>query len=239
MFITSSMQPRRPAFWTLAIAACSILATSIQASAAETAPNGLLFLHASAQNQSIAASLPALEKYGCGISLTGSVVDAAGTMQIDKPERFSWLHCEQPVLSSTEGRASIAALIKEGSGIIAIEGPVMARTIKLKDELHGTTPGIIIKLSRYKNNTPDQMAADLDELVTLANQRDKVWVNDAFIAPVTTIGMPSPDEAVMIHYPDIADGQHFRENNLDIMKLVGAFNKNHLIEYTYLSARMD
>ncbi len=51
--------------------------------------------------------------------------------------------------------------------------------------------------------------------------------------------MATPDEVVVLHYKNSQQSERFRSGNPDLMKQIGAFNKKHLIEFTYFSAGAD
>jgi len=172
---------------------------------------------------------------GCSVAREGSIVAAQGKLSPDlpQPDQFVLLACDQPVMTSSDRRAAVSALFTDGDVIAAFEGA-------LADfQLGNDTSGIsqrqyILKLGYYNNADVDGREADLAALDTLASAREGRWTTEAFLAVHSSVGIPTPDEAVLLHYETAEIAEKFRQDNADLLVEVGTFNDAHLTAFTYL-----
>ena len=70
----------------------------------------------------------------------------------------------------------------------------------------------------------------------MASDRPDTWQDEAFIHGAREIGMEMPDEVVVLHYDDPVQGQRFHDANPDVLQEIGAFNRDHLVTFTYVAA---
>ncbi|MHA1524142.1 MAG: hypothetical protein ACTSY1_07015 [Alphaproteobacteria bacterium] len=224
------------------IVASTALTSTVFMSVATAVPGedlGMLLLYSKAQNLAVRAALPRLKDEGCTLWRSGSVAGAQGSFDIGAPNRFVILACASETAATAQRRKTLAPLLQPGKNVRLVEGVLKRNNPGQSTPRPQGGPAYIIKLSRYTNLDPKARSRDLEKLFALASDRPDAWKNDGFIAVSKAFGMPTPDEVVIIHYDTPQQGARFRDNNLDIMKLVGAFNKRHLIEYTYISAAPD
>ena len=63
------------------------------------------------------------------------------------------------------------------------------------------------------------------------------FLGDSFIAANRSMGMPTPDEVIILFYASAKQTYRFRKDNPDILKKVGALNKAHPDNYIYCMGR--
>lgn len=216
-------------------------ATSLIASSAmsQERNRAMLLLHAEAQDAAVDAALPDLAARGCNQWRRGAVAGMQGNLDIGAPARFVLFACRAEILHNAERRQALAAVLAAGKDAIAVEGPLV---LGGPDATGPGAPGgraYVLKISRYNNTDPDRRDSDLDSIDKQAAGRADAWKMEAQVAGLRAVGMPTPDEVVVIHYDDAAQGERFRQQNPDILKRIGAFNRRHLIEFTYISAVPD
>ncbi|WP_282610662.1 hypothetical protein [Pelagibius sp. Alg239-R121] len=200
---------------------------------------GLLLLHAKEQIAVMEDVLPKLARQGCTLWQRGSLVGAQGNLDIGSPGRFVLLDCSEPVLSGAESYAALAPLFDADESLRAVEGPLLFRTAdEASDDKH-VERDYVLKISHYNNRDPKARNEDLEQINSIAGGRKNTWKTEGFIAGLRAVGMPTPDEVVVIHYDNPQQGEDFRNSNPDILKQIGTFNEQHLTEFTYLSAAPD
>ena len=216
---------RRPV--QIALSSLMVLFGATQAMSAQ--PVGILGLYEVED-----ASLPSFKKHnikslGCELRREGLIAAEKGDIDIDEPNRFVLLACETSLLGDINKRTKLQDILSQGRTLTILEGA-------LSDESHDkNVPNreYVLKISHYNNENTEQREQDLEHLNNLVSVRPNHYKTESFIAVNKAIGMPTPDEAVVIYYDSTKDGEDFRKNNPDIMNLVGSFNKKHINDYIY------
>ncbi len=221
--------------WLVATIFASMAFMSLEAAAAQDREQGMLLLHSQAQSEAVDKALPSLTDQGCALWRRGSIAGAQGNLDIGSPDRFVIMVCTSDNFESAQHREALTPILRAGKGARLVEGPIQFSNSDKSENATQDKGAYIVKLSRYTNLDPNGMKRDFDAINALAEKRTDAWKTDAFISGFRAVGMPTPDEAAIIHYDDPQQGDRFRSQNPDILKLVGAFNKKHLIEYTYIS----
>lgn len=72
-------------------------------------------------------------------------------------------------------------------------------------------------------------------LGAMAAERVDAWNTEGLVAAVRTVGMEAPDEVVVINYDSPQQAARLRKKNPDVLKLIGEFNKRHILEFTYIA----
>lgn len=212
-------------------------ATPVQADAPLSGKRqALLVLHSAGENEALNAALPQLENRGCKLWRRGGLAGTQGSLDLDGPGHFALFACEANILDTTRHRAVLAPMLSGGTAVKAIEGPILDRRPETASLESQQARSYVLKISRYNNLDPDSRDRDLEKINAMAAGRADAWTTEAQIAGLRAVGMATPDEVVLIHYDDPQQGQRFRSANPDIMKQIGAFNRKHLIDFTYLSA---
>lgn len=178
------------------------------------------------------SALAALE---CSVKREGFIVAAQGKLSppMPQPDQFVVLDCDRSVLTVADRRHFMSILFTDGKATAVFEGALTE--FQTAD---GTTDvsqrQYILKLGYYNNADTDGREADLTALDVKASNRDGHWTNEAYLDVHSSIGIPTPDEVVVIHYETAEIAKKFRDSNSDILQDVGAFNNAHLTSFTYL-----
>lgn len=229
----------RAAEWMLALFIAWTAFSSLSAAASDDREQGLLLLHSQAEDKVLDRAMPRLKNQGCTLWHRGSVAGTQGNLDIGAPDRYALFACTSEVLDSAQHRQALEPVLGLGKNARAVGGPILFRK---SDEAARDTQNeraYVFKISRYNNLDPDGRERTLDNIDALAADRIDAWKTDAFVAGLRAVGMKTPDEVVIIHYDDAQQGIRFRNQNSDILEQVGAFNRRHLVEYTYISAAPD
>lgn len=177
----------------------------------------------------------AVAALGCRLAREGSIAAAQGNLSPDlpQPDQFVLLACDQPVMTSLDKRAAVSALFADGDAIAVFEGGLT--DFQLVNNISGISQRqYILKLGYYNNADVDGREADLAALDALASAREGHWTTEAFLAVHSSVGIPTPDEAVLLHYESAEIAEKFRQDNTDLLVAVGTFNDAHLTAFTYL-----
>lgn len=232
------LSPRRKNFARLGAAALVASSlTAVSSATAADASTGLLLLYSEVGKAKISTTLTLLQDQDCSLWRQGSVAAARGNLDVGDPDGFVLLACGSDVLAGSPGLELLDDLQKLDSDLRAVEGPLLFR---LEDEAGSgavSERDYVLKISHYNNQSPAAREADLHRINALAGEKTDAWTNEAMISGLRAVGMPTPDEVVVIRYDDPQQGERFRGNNQDLLKEIGAFNKKHLTEYSYISAR--
>lgn len=229
----------RTAKWMSAMFIASAAFSSFAAAASQGRDQGMLLLHSQAQNKALDEALPHLEDQGCTLWRRGSVAGTQGNLGIGAPDRFVLLACTSEVLDSARHRQVLAPILGAGKDVRAVEGPILYRKGDETERATEDKRAYVLKISHYNNLDPDGRDRALDKINALAAERVDAWKTEAFVAGLRAVGMTTPDEVVVIHYDDPQQGERFRRRNPDILEQIGAFNRKHLSEFTYISAAPD
>ena len=215
-------------------------ALALSVSGAQAAPaktHGVLGLYGEIADSVFVASVDKLGErvsaQGCAVARAGKVVGANGDIGLDAPGRFVYLTCERPVLTKAAKRGMFAQTM--GKPVALMEGVIVAAEAG-NVSVPASSRAYLLKVSYYNNARPDARDADLAAIGEVTAPLDDRYVNEIAVEVHRAIGLPTPDEFVLIHYDSPAHGDRFRENNQDVLEKVGAFNKAHLTKFVYYPA---
>lgn len=177
----------------------------------------------------------AITALGCSVKREGIIVAAQGKLspRLPQPNQFVVLDCDRPVLATANQRNSVSELFADGKMIAVFEGALTE--FETADDAAGISQRqYILKLGYYNNVDSDGREADLAALDVKASKLEGHWTNESYLGVHSAIGIPTPDEVVVIHYENGEIAERFRDLNSDILQDVGAFNDAHLTSFTYL-----
>jgi hypothetical protein len=177
----------------------------------------------------------AVAELGCDVQREGLIFAAQGELspRLRQPGQFVVLDCDQSVLTLAERRNAVSALFTDGEAIAVFEGDLTDFQAP-GDEDEVRERQYILKLGYYNNRDTDGREVALSTLDEKASQLDGHWTNEAYLNVQDAMGIPTPDEVVVIHYENAEVAESFRNSNSDILRDVGAFNDAHLTAFTYL-----
>ena len=95
----------------------------------------------------------------------------------------------------------------------------------------------ILQISRYNNLDTDAPEQDLKRIMQSVKPRPNRFLDESFIAVNRSMGMPPPDEVVILFSASAKQADRFRKDDPDILKKVGALNKAHPDDYIYYMGR--
>lgn len=195
-------------------------------------PIGVLGLYKVAKNATVTINENTISAIGCQLRHEGAVADEAGDIDIDKPNHFVFLACDDTVLNDATKRSDSDNLVGQANTLAILEGtlsdlPDGQSTSAMADREY------ILKVSRYNNKDLDAREGELSRINQLSNTRPDHFITESFIAVNHASGMSTPDEAVIIFYDNAEQGNRFRKNNPDILDMISSFNKAHLDDFIY------
>ena len=199
-------------------------------------PVGLLALYRVEDSMGYAQVLEQLgadlAAQGCAIRREGAISGANGPMTLPTADRFLILGCETALLEDRASRAALQPLRRAVAELVIAEGKLV-----LFEDSPRIDPerAYVLKISRYNNTDPDARDRDLSALSRDASGRAHAYRNEAVIAVSRAWGMVTPDEVTVLYYKSSAEGEAFRQGNGDLMKKIGQFNEDHLLDYSYLN----
>jgi hypothetical protein len=178
----------------------------------------------------------AVTALGCEVRREGIIVAAQGQLspRLPQPDQFVLLSCDKSVLDEAKRRTTVSTMFNYGTAIAVFEGALTTFPSE-GPEVDVTQRQYILKLGYYNNTDTDAREADLATLDEKASALDGHWTTEAFLEVQAAIGIPTPDEVVVIHYENADIAQKFRDANTDILQDVGTFNGAHLTSFTYLA----
>lgn len=174
---------------------------------------------------------------GCELKREGLVAGALGDIGIEQPNRFVLLACDGSILSDTGRHARFNALAENATADVVIEGPIAdmpgGSAGKIADRQY------ILKISHYNNRDIDGRASALANIDAFTSTLPDRYIIESVIGVAKASGMPTPDEVVVIYYDSPEQGERFRQNNEDVLDMVGEFNADHLNEFVYLTGNAN
>lgn len=174
-----------------------------------------------------------VKNLGCTIFHSGNIVAQQGNSRMKQPDQFIIMTCEGPLLHIAQNRQALSNLYTQGRVIAVLEGHLTTfDTAKNQPAL--SKRQYILKLGYYNNTDVDLRENDLLALNRKVAPLEGHWTTEGFIDVNHAMGIPTPDEMVIIYYDTAKIGKQFRDQNKDILNDVGAFNDKHLTEYSYL-----
>ncbi|QDG76518.1 hypothetical protein [Labrenzia sp. PHM005] len=212
-------------------AAAFLMAFSFTSAAVQASDKVGVFALYSAEK---GVSQSAFDNTGCSLTRQGAIVARQGNLDLPDANRFVLLNCNGPQLSGGGAKGLLAnleaPLILEG-GLEFFEEPVKSDEVKNRQYL--------LKVAYYNNKDINARDADLKAIGNIVEPLEDRYHNELFIDVHRASGVRTPDEVVAIYYDTPENGSRFRENNQEILEMVGAFNMKHLVSFTYLVAKPD
>ncbi|NKB55995.1 MAG: hypothetical protein GKS00_06640 [Alphaproteobacteria bacterium] len=190
----------------------------------------LLFTDNNSSNN-VPAAIPT-KLTDCTLWRQGTVSSARGPLHIGSPNQFAVFSCTKPVVSDIERRTTLASLFTNAPHISVLEGP-MERQHNVAE--NRSTRAYVIKVSHYNNVDPNGRDIDLAKINGAAARYPDSWSNEAVISVQSAIGMARPDDVTILYYDSAQQAVRFRKNAPAILKRIGAFNRRHLVSFTYVS----
>ena len=191
-------------------------------SAAVSAPQGSAIIAFSANNDGLSAQ--AASDLDCTILRAGDIQFHQGPMQVGAPKSFTVLECDAPILSDPAARSLLSDTLSVFEGDLA--------KLTAIDKVEGRQ--YILKLSTYNNLDLDGRDAELISLDTEGRSREGRWETEFFLNVDDAMGAPTLDEVVVLSYDSAEVADKFRNDNQDLLEMVGRFNHKHLIDFVYL-----
>ncbi|MCG8491054.1 MAG: hypothetical protein MI743_05525 [Sneathiellales bacterium] len=167
-----------------------------------------------------------LKLHGCATVQQGQIFGQQGSMKIEGASAYSVFHCEKGVdffKSAPDAFSNVLA---------AFSGTVIAD--RIHREQKGQAKQIIFKLSRFNNLDVDKRNQEQQGINRSASTRTGHWKDEYYLNVDDTLKMEAVDEVVMISYSSAEVADRFRNQNQDILTMVGEFNRAHLTEFVYL-----
>lgn len=175
---------------------------------------------------------------GCSLRREGKIIATQGNYDIPDINGFFLMECKVDFLGNKNNQTVIDGLKHSVENLALLEGPVSQFGRFGLVEL-GNNNSYIFKLSDYNNISPQRRNSDLKTLDSIVKTRNDRYNTEAFVRVQEAYGMKRPDEVVVLYYESAESGDRFRGDNNDIMKLIGKFNKDHLIHSSYLIAQSN
>lgn len=198
----------------------------------DAASVGVMGLYNAKNPAEVALDTNAMAALGCSVRRSGVIGAAQGDIGIEQPNQFILLACEESVLSNSSLRDHLTDLAPSSETVAMLEGDLMKFPIQgAKSAIEGRQ--YVFKISYYNNEDPDARDTELSNLTVEAEAIDDTYVTEAFVGVNHAIGMPTPDEVVMLFYNDAETGDRFRNANKEFLDKIGAFNSNHLLSTVY------
>jgi hypothetical protein len=180
--------------------------------------------------QALAPLGSSLAERGCSVRRDGSLSGTRGPLELPESNRFLLLECKSSLLAGP-GSAAFESLAPHAEVRVLLEGGST-----WSDGDSAVTQRVYtIKLSEFNHDRPGQRDRELASIGSEAALRPHAWVNESVIAVDRAFGISKPDDVTVLYYRSPEDAKAFREQNKDILKRVGAFNKAHLASYVYAS----
>lgn len=196
---------------------------------------GLLGLYKSGGSNTV---LNSIEKHstnlGCSLRREGSVNNIQGNYNLNSPNKFFLLECEEAILEHPSSTSLFDNLNKKADNLVLVEGP-LSQFGKFGLSTPSSNRSYIVKLSDYNNVAPNKRNDDLVSLGITASKLEYRYKTEAFMRVTNAVGMKRPDEVVVIYYDSQENAQHFRSNNEDFLEMIGQFNRDHLSQFSYLT----
>lgn len=173
----------------------------------------------------------------CQIRRAGAVVGEQGDIDVERPNHFIFLACEHSLLSVAAKREVLSGLISEGEALAFLEGALTDNPDN-DSSSDATDREYILKVSHYNNRDTDGREQDLERIMRAVGSDPDRFIDESFIALNRSVGMPTPDEVVILFYESSKRADRFRKNNPKILRDIGAFNKAHLNDFIYYAGKI-
>ncbi len=173
----------------------------------------------------------------CQVRRKGIIVGENGDINIAKPNRFIFLACAGSLLSDAAKRNVLTSLISNSKMVAILEG-ALNDAPGLKGASAVADRHYILKVSHYNNRNTDARERDLARIMAAVQPKADRFIDEASIVVNRSLGIPTPNEVVILFYASPKMGNQFRKNNPDVLNKIGAFNKAHLNDFIYYGAKV-
>ena len=174
------------------------------------------------------------QAHGCVPFRSGKLVGGQGTLKWGDSDHFSLMTCKSPVLADLVDKGFISKLSTITDDLSLTEGNL---TI-LSNEMPSVNSEYLIKVSYFNNLNPKARQNSLAKIDSRARKTRDAWIDDATLEPRASVGVIQPDNLTFLYYPEAGQGELFRNNNPELMKEIGRFNRMHVERVTYLAAQI-
>ena len=153
-----------------------------------------------------------------------------GKLSWASADHFKVMACDGLVLGKLIESGEYEKLNQKVANLRIVEG-------KLKQVSHEQPPtsaNYIIKVSNFNNIFSKTRKKQLKSINKEAQALEHGYIEDMVFHPVSAKGITPPDRVTFLYYQSEAEGEKFRQNNLDMLKRIQAFNQTHLTEFVYV-----
>lgn len=210
----------------------AMLVTAENAIAAQNHQIGVVGLYETANPKAAAFDEGVISKLGCNIRRIGIIGAAQGNIALKQPNQFLFLACDGSILSDATKRKMFSTLNSAGEPLAVLEGSLTDFSDAQRDSSVSGRQ-YILKISHYNNKNVGKRDRELDDINQEAGKIADTYVTESFIGVNHALGLPTPDEVVILYYDDPKMGDRFRKNNPKLMRKIGKFNKDHLVDAVY------
>ncbi len=214
----------------------SLIFLPMSAMSVSAANYGILGLYKNVDNQNQKFNKSNLKQIlvsrNCRIARTGLVVAEDGDIDLPAPDRFMFIACDAAPPDDLTDISLLNVLKSNTTNLTLFEGPFKVPYAQVPT-LEDANRSYILKVSNYNNKNPHQRQQDLAKLDKKVTNLPDKYVTEAHIKVTSAYGSKTPDEAVILYYNTAQHGEKFRKGNPKILKQIGAFNDNHLVDYIY------
>ncbi len=177
-----------------------------------------------------------LHATGCELHREGAINKAQGKYSLETPSHFITLTCNEASVNSLSNWSW--QKYQQVKNIRLLEGDIgMIDTQSIESK--GDARLFIIKLSDFNNVSPNKKMADLKKIRTQIKDIEPKFHNEMMFLVDDAFGMNRADEVAVFYYNSPADAKNFRTEHEDIVEEFGAFNMNHLSQFTYLIGKSN
>lgn len=178
-----------------------------------------------------------LKAHGCKVFRKGTIAKGKefGNLEWKKASSFSVFDCEKPVLFDLINTGLYDTFSSVTKNARIIEGKLS----RMPNNNPGKRSEYFTKVTYFNGLNTGERNAELMTLGKMAGSRNGTWVNDGVLVPTSAVGIVRPDELVFIYYAEQGQGEKFRNENPDIMKMIGSFNKKHVTKFTYIPSSIE
>ena len=201
---------------------------------------GLVFLYKLSQETTLFSTVLEASTETCLLWRQGGVAGSFGSFRMEDAERFAIVLCPLGEENETEGAVDQIFNAVSDLDLDAYVGTVHVGTSGHQtdwDSLNSRPH--IIKISHFNGQASSQRNADLARINEEALTRKNAWSIDATMKIDLASGTNAPDAIDLISYDSKQAADLFRDENPDILQMVGTFNKKFLSDFTYLSGTHD
>lgn len=173
-----------------------------------------------------------ITELGCELRIDGFIAFAQGKVELATPNKYLILACETELLGNEEGRNAIGNLIANAENLAIMEGDITDFPEGVRDSEVGNRQ-YILKISHYNNKDANGRDAELTALTKEASKIENTYITQSFIDVNHAIGLPTPDEVVVLYYDNDEIANKFRDANGAFLEKIAMFNNAHLVDFVY------